>query len=594
MRKGIWKIAALILVLTLNGCMNMPAQKTEDKPSFAAGYTEEEPGEAGPAAENTVPSTVTEVPESEPLPSVSEAAGISTENTNQCADFAVKNGRIYYKNYYDNGNLYSVNTDGGSNRKLIDDRLGEFCVSDGRIYYENGSDGGKLYAIDTDGSNRRRLSRDGSANVFWNVEGGKIIYSSKDDHKLYIMNTDGSGRMKLSDDRALYTITSGDRIYYYAWDGSERGIYSIKTDGSHKVKLSDDVPFGLTEAYGWIYYANEQDNYKLYAMKTDGSGRYKVTDDYILNMNVAGGRIYYTNVHEGKTAIYSMKMDGSDRRLLSRENANWLALWDGRIYYMMTGANIYSMDLDGSGREVALNVDRDRYKEVTYEVKASLGGDMPQYRFTATGKVTVDDRSVGYIMGLRVQEETGRIILSADFSQVNDDEVIGSPVFREMMDTMGLHVVDVNFDGYKDVIILSNFSGAHANTWYNCWLWDSGAGALVESESFSGICNPAIDPDKKCIYSSGGSGAAYWGGSIYRYLNGEFVMTNNLDTYEEGLTETELVNGAMKVVRQVTYNNEKGKMEEEMEYYKNSPLWQLDHPHWYWVGGHLADQWLGE
>lgn len=39
-----------------------------------------------------------------------------------------------------------------------------------------------------------------------------------------------------------------------------------------------------------------------------------------------------------------------------------LPLWDGRIYYMLTGANIYSMNLDGSGRELVLDVDRDRYK----------------------------------------------------------------------------------------------------------------------------------------------------------------------------------------------------------------------------------------
>lgn len=69
-------------------------------------------------------------------------------------------------------------------------------------------------------------------------------------------------------------------------------------------------------------------------------------------------------------------------------------------------------------------------------------------------------------------------------------------------------------------------------------------------------------------------------------------MTNNLDTYEEGLTETALGNGTMEIVRQVTYNNKEGLLEAEMEYYKNNQLWQLDHPHWYWIGGSSADEWL--
>lgn len=117
--------------------------------------------------------------------------------------------------------------------------------------------------------------------------------------------------------------------------------------------------------------------------------------------------------------------------------------------------------------------------------------------------------------------ENGILILSADVSEANDDKVLGSPVYTEMMDTMGLHIADVNFDGYKDVIILNNFSQTHSNTWYDCWLWDSDLLSLVKSESFSDICNPALDPDQGCIYSAGGSGAAYWGGSIYQLINGE-------------------------------------------------------------------------
>lgn len=117
--------------------------------------------------------------------------------------------------------------------------------------------------------------------------------------------------------------------------------------------------------------------------------------------------------------------------------------------------------------------------------------------------------------------ENGILILSADISEANDDKVLGSPVYTEMMDTMGLHIADVNFDGYKDVIILNNFSQAHSNTWYDCWLWDSDLLSLVKSESFSDIRNPALDPDQGCIYSAGGSGTAYWGGSIYQLINGE-------------------------------------------------------------------------
>ena len=144
------------------------------------------------------------------------------------------------------------------------------------------------------------------------------------------------------------------------------------------------------------------------------------------------------------------------------------------------------------------------------------------------------------------------------------------------------------------MIILNTFAGAHGNTWYDCWLWDPTTSSFAVSESFADICNPALDPEKKCIYSAGGSGAAYWGGNIYRFIDGEFVLTNELDTGWNGLVERELVNGRMEIVREVSYGGGNHQIiEAEQEYYNNNELWQLNNPRWYWVGDHEADQWLG-
>jgi len=185
----------------------------------------------------------------------------------------------------------------------------------------------------------------------------------------------------------------------------------------------------------------------------------------------------------------------------------------------------------------------------------------------------------------------------SDKRKLTDDRlqrfyVSGSPVDKEMMDTMGLHVVDVNFDGCKDVIILGGFAGAHGNTWYYCWLWDAETSSFIESESFAKICNPALDSEKKCIYSAGGSGAAYWGGSIYKFIDGEFVVTNNLDGDWNQVTETELINGKMEIAREAVIGEDEQAYLTEREYYNTSELWQLDNPRWYMVGGHHADKWL--
>jgi hypothetical protein len=199
-----------------------------------------------------------------------------------------------------------------------------------------------------------------------------------------------------------------------------------------------------------------------------------------------------------------------------------------------------------------------------------------------------------FVTGLDVYNENDASIRSVTF------EPESCPVYPQMMDTMGLHVTDVNFDGYKDVIILNCFHGAHSNSWYDCWLWDVKKSAFIHSESFVNICNPALDPVKQCIYSTGGSGAGYHSWYIYKFINGVFVISNSLSfeglhDEESGnylglqLTEEALIDGKMEIVRKDIIHE---KVSFDETNYNNDELWQLKNPRWYGIGGHDADKWL--
>ena len=231
-----------------------------------------------------------------------------------------------------------------------------------------------------------------------------------------------------------------------------------------------------------------------------------------------------------------------------------------------------------------------------YEICDCLHESMPEYRFVATGENN-------FVISLYVYDKNDIPILSVDYEP--EDHFL----YPEMMDTMGLHVTDVNFDGYKDVIILSHFHGAHGNTWYDCWLWDIESLTFIYSESFAEICNPAIDWDKQCIYSSGGSGASILGSDIYKFIDGKFVISNSLlfewdykerndNFYNESsdsgfrVLEEQLKNGELEIVKDIIVPSEQ--IDAEIEYYNNDELWQLNHPRWYMIGGHHADQWLEE
>ena len=580
MKKIVIVFTVLISILSLSSCGIRSGKLSE------TGDSSREIDES-----DAKPSELSET--KEPETAQPDSPLIPAKVINNCGDCAIQGEKLYYTNSYDNGTLYSMNIDGSDNRKLNNDWTSWLHVSGNRIYYQYGM-GGMIYVMNSDGSGQQKLNDDDSGNI--NVTGDRIYYSNTDDDfTLYSMNTDGSDRKKLNDDTPLYMNVVGDRIYYSGELNGSKGICSVKTDGTDRIKLTDDEPYLMTVADGWIYYNNENDDNKLYAIRTDGTDRHKLNDDYALSINVVGDLIYYKNGNEGK--IYSINTDGSNRKLLSDDNAEWLVASDGRIYYTITGANIYSMNLDGSDKQLLVDLDRDAYKTVTYEINANLHEAMPEYHFVATGMTRVGEEwGTGYVMGLEVYDENGLSLLSADFSQASFDQVIGNPVYNEMMDTMGLHVTDVNFDGYKDVIILNSYSGAHGNTWYTGWLWNPETVSFVEAKSFAGICNPALDPEKKCIYSTGGSGADHNEWDIYQFIDGEFVVTNSLsyELSEKGyhFIEQKLENGKLEVIRDDLIQADRFHDALSAAGYINDDRWQLEHPRWYGVGGHQADQWL--
>ncbi len=580
MKKSMIIFTVLLSILSFSSC-GTQSNKLADA---VTSTTEIEADDIKPSALSATP---------EPENALSGTPVNISKVINNCGNCTIQGEKIYYSNSYDNGAVYCMNTNGSDNRKLNDDWAPWFYVSGDRIYYQNGIDGMKIYAMNTDGSRRQKLNDDNSENI--NIIGDRIYYNNTDDgFTLYSMNTDGSDRKKLSDDIPLYMNVDGDRIYFSGELSGIKGIYSVKTDGTDRIKLTDDSPYLMIAADGWIYYNNENDSYKLYAVKTDGSGRHKLSDDYALSINVVDDLIYYNNGNEGK--IYSINTDGSNRKLLSDDSADWLVVEDSSIYYTITGAKIYSMNIDGSGKQLLTDLTSNVYKDVTYEINSRLHKDMPEYRFVATGITQTGDWMPGYVMGLKVYDENGRSLLSADFSQTIDDEVVGNYVYSEMMDTMGLHVTDVNFDGYKDVIILYTFSGAHSNTWYDCWLWNPETSSFIKAESFAGICNPALDPEKKYIYSTGGSGSGNQEWDIYQFIDGEFVVTNSL-SYEVAnkgyhFIEQKLVNGKMEIIRDDVIQKDSFDDALSAASYISDELWQLDNPRWYGVGGHQADQWL--
>jgi len=63
----------------------------------------------------------------------------------------------------------------------------------------------------------------------------------------------------------------------------------------------------------------------------------------------------------------------------------------------------------------------------------------------------------------------------------------------------GLTVLDLNFDGNDDVMIANDVLGECVS--YLCWLWDAEKNEFVQSDELSGLCNLAVNQEKKAVFA---------------------------------------------------------------------------------------------
>ena len=57
--------------------------------------------------------------------------------------------------------------------------------------------------------------------------------------------------------------------------------------------------------------------------------------------------------------------------------------------------------------------------------------------------------------------------------------------FAAMGEETEMQLIDINLDGYKDVIIPSSKAGANGTVCMDCWLWDAETAGFAYAPSFS-------------------------------------------------------------------------------------------------------------
>ena len=252
-------------------------------------------------------------------------------------------------------------TTGNTSGNLLNGGL--FCESNGKIYFSNPYDEGMLYSMDTDLENVEQISEDNVS--YLNVAGKYIFYTKRNDKKdmdsefflalsttgLYRCDLKGNNIDKLYDDPTQAACLYGNNVYYQHYD-QEEGLllYAAKIDGSEDIKLSDEpcAPYAVSDNV--IYYAGYNSDHSIHRINTDGTGDTILYDGNCTAVTKQDNYLYFMDMNDN----YSLKRipvsGGTPEALISDRLATYNVSENGRTIYCQidngTANGLYEFDID--------------------------------------------------------------------------------------------------------------------------------------------------------------------------------------------------------------------------------------------------------
>ena len=277
--------------------------------------------------------------------------GNTAGNLNNGGLYAESNGKVYFSNAYDNGCLYSMNSDETEIKKLSTNQVNSINVGGNFLYYYMDSSGGGTglgYVVRTYGVYRSKLNGndskclDRNAAVTMQLVGDYIYYqryNNKDFTKFYKVKTDKTEN-ELVSDMIINPAACYNGVIYFNGTEENHYLYSLDTrTGLISTVFEGNLWYPAYNA-GYIYYMDVSSNYRLCRYSLSENTVEILTNDRVDTFNVGDSYIYYQRNSASDPALMRMRLDGSEPEVVASGNYTNINLTSTYAYF-----NAFGMDV---------------------------------------------------------------------------------------------------------------------------------------------------------------------------------------------------------------------------------------------------------
>jgi hypothetical protein len=239
-----------------------------------------------------------------------------------------------------------MNADGSNQTRLTNssdwDQYPAWSPDGSRIAFQSTRDGiSGIFVINADGSGLRRVTYTTGGIDYdptWSPDGARIAFIKLDSNTdpnptdIYVVNADGSNLTKLTNasrDWAPVWSPDGSRL---AFDCAGYSICAMDADGRNRVTLAQGSseasflepnwsPDGRKIAYSHYTFSEETATQEIFVMNADGSQQQNVTQSATTETSPAwspdGNKLVFSVWMAGGAEIFTINLDGSGRSQLT-------------------------------------------------------------------------------------------------------------------------------------------------------------------------------------------------------------------------------------------------------------------------------------